>query len=387
MRLIVLLVLPFAGSLLAALMRQNARNAEAWLAGLVALAGALLTASLYPEVSGGAVIRHDIEWLPQMGLHFVLRLDGLAWIFAMLITAIGLLVVIYARYYMSAEDPVPRFFAFLLGFMGSMLGIVLSGNLIQLAFFWELTSLYSFLLIGYWHHNATARDGARMALTVTGAGGLCLFAGLLLLGTMAGGYDLDRIVAAGDTIRNHEYYVPALVLIAIGALSKSAQFPFHFWLPHAMAAPTPVSAYLHSATMVKAGVFLLARLSPAMAGTDEWTWIIGTAGLVTLVLAAYIAIFQHDLKGLLAYSTISHLGLITLLLGLATPLGVVAAIFHIMNHATFKASLFMAAGIIDHETGTRDIRKLRGLYSFMPITATAAIVAAASMAGVPLLNG
>ena len=226
-----------------------------------------------------------------------------------------------------------------------------------------------------------------MALMVTGAGGLCLLAGVLLLGHVVGSYDLDVVLTAGDRIRAHSLYPILLPLILIGALSKSAQFPFHFWLPHAMAAPTPVSAYLHSATMVKAGVFLLARLWPSLAGSEEWFWIVSGAGACTLVLGAYCAMFQNDLKGLLAYSTISHLGLITLLLGLNSPLAAVAAVFHILNHATFKASLFMAAGIIDHESGTRDIRKLSGLFKLMPYTATLAMVASASMAGVPLLNG
>jgi multicomponent K+:H+ antiporter subunit A len=385
--LVVLLALPFAGSLAAGAFPANARNAEAWLAGSVALAGLLIAGSFFPEMSHGQVVRASAEWLPAFGLAFSLRMDGFAWMFCVLVTGVGLLVVLYARYYMSPRDPVPRFFAFFLAFMGSMLGVVLAGNLVLLVFFWELTSLFSFLLIGYWHHNAAARDGARMALVVTVAGGLCLFAGVLLVGRIAGSYDLDAVLAAGSLIRADALYVPALVLIAAGVLTKSAQFPFHFWLPHAMAAPTPVSAYLHSAAMVKLGVFLLVRLWPAMAGTDAWIWIVGTAGLVTLVLGAYAAIFQHDLKGLLAYSTISHLGLITVLLGLNSPLALVAAIFHIMNHATFKASLFMATGIIDHETGTRDIRRLSGLYRFMPITATLAMVAAAAMAGVPLLNG
>jgi multicomponent K+:H+ antiporter subunit A len=268
-----------------------------------------------------------------------------------------------------------------------MLGIVLSGNLVQLVFFWELTSLFSFLLIGYWHHSASARDGARMALTVTATGGLCLLVGVLLIGHIVGSYDLDAVLASGDRIRASSLYLPTLVLVLLGALTKSAQFPFHFWLPHAMAAPTPVSAYLHSATMVKAGVFLLTLLWPVLAGTEAWFYIVVTAGLCTLLLGAYAAIFQQDLKGLLAYSTISHLGLITLLLGLSSPLAAVAAIFHTVNHATFKASLFMAAGIIDHESGTRDIRRLSGLFRYMPITATLAMVAAAAMAGVPLLNG
>ena len=387
MLLTAILALPFAGSLCALFFRANARNAEAWLAAAVAGAALALTFSVYPEMSNGQVLRFDAAWLPAYDLRFTLRMDGLAWMFCMLVSAIGLLVVLYARYYMSSDDPVPRFFSFFLAFMGSMLGAVLSGNLIQLVFFWELTSLFSFLLIGYWHRNAAARDGARMALVVTSAGGLCLFAGALVLGSIVGSYDLDAVLAAGSRIKAHALYVPALALVAAGALTKSAQFPFHFWLPHAMAAPTPVSAFLHSAAMVKLGVFLLARLWPAMAGTDAWIWIVGTAGLVTLVLGAYIAIFQNDLKGVLAYSTISHLGLITVLLGLNSRVAFVAAVFHIINHATFKASLFMAAGIIDHETGTRDLRRLSGLYRFMPITATLAMVAAAAMAGVPLLNG
>src|SRR5690606_12550788 len=250
-----------------------------------------------------------------------------------------------------------------------------------------LTSFTSFMLIAYWYHLPDARRAARMSVIVTVGGGLCLLLGVLMLGAIVDSYDLDEVLAAGDAIRSHPWYAATLVLIALGALTKSAQFPFHFWLPHAMAAPTPVSAYLHSATTVKAGVFLLARLWPVMAGTDEWYWIVASTGLITLVIGAYCAIFQNDLKGLLAYSTISHLGLITLLLGLSTPLAAVAAIFHIINHATFKASLFMAAGIIDHVTGTRDMRILGGLRRAMPITATLAIVASAAMAGVPLLNG
>ncbi|WP_305728962.1 proton-conducting transporter membrane subunit, partial [Pseudomonas sp. NBRC 111144] len=387
MSLIVLLLLPFVGSCLAAVLPHNARNAESILAGLVALVGTVQVALLYPQVAHGGVIREEFLWLPSLGLNLVLRMDGFAWLFSLLVLGIGTLVSLYARYYMSPQDPVPRFFAFFLAFMGAMLGLVISGNLIQLVFFWELTSLFSFLLIGYWHHRADARRGAYMALMVTGAGGLCLLVGALLLGHVVGSYDLDKVLAAGDTIRQHALYPVLLPLILIGALSKSAQFPFQFWLPHAMAAPTPVSAYLHSATMVKAGVFLLARLWPVLSGSEEWFWIVGGAGAITLLLGAFAAMFQNDLKGLLAYSTISHLGLITLLLGLNSPLAAVAAVFHILNHATFKASLFMAAGIIDHESGTRDIRRLSGLIRLVPYTATLAMVASASMAGVPLMNG
>ncbi len=387
MSLIVLLLLPFIGSCLAGVLPHNARNSESVLAGIVALIGTVQVAMMYPQIADGGVIREEILWLPSMGLNVILRMDGFAWLFSLLVLGIGTLVSLYARYYMSPQDPVPRFFAFFLAFMGAMLGLVLSGNLIQIVFFWELTSLFSFLLIGYWHHRADARRGAYMALMVTGAGGLCLLAGVIILGHVVGSYDLDKVLAAGDTIRGHALYPVLLPLILLGALSKSAQFPFHFWLPHAMAAPTPVSAYLHSATMVKAGVFLLARFWPVLSGTEEWFWIVGGAGACTLLLGAYAAMFQNDLKGLLAYSTISHLGLITLLLGLNSPLAAVAAVFHILNHATFKASLFMAAGIIDHESGTRDIRKLSGLFRLIPFTATLAMVASASMAGVPLMNG
>ena len=379
--------MPFIGSFIAACMPEDARNREAWLAGLIAVCGLVITIGLYPAIADGEVIRYRLDWIPELGLYFSLRMDGLAWLFMALIQVITLLVVLYARYYMSPEDPVPRFFSFLLAFMGSMVGVVLSGNLIQLVMFWELTSLASFLLISYWHHRLDARRGARMALTVTATGGLCLLAGVLLLGHIVGSYELDDVLAAGDAVRAHAWYVPTFILIALGALTKSAQFPFHFWLPHAMAAPTPVSAYLHSATMVKAGIFLLIRLWPILSGTNEWTWVVAGAGIATMLIGSFMAIFQHDLKGLLAYSTISHLGLITVLLGIGSPLAMVAAIFHTLNHATFKASLFMAVGIIDHESGTRDLRKLRGLLYMMPHTSILAIIASAAMAGVPLLNG
>ncbi|GAA6119640.1 monovalent cation/H+ antiporter subunit A [Acidovorax sp. FG27] len=387
MPLVLLILLPFLGSVLAALLPTNARNTESTLAGVIAVFCTVQVAMCFPEVAAGGVLRQEIPWLPSLGLNLVVRMDGFAWMFCMLVLGIGSLVVLYARYYMSAEDPVPRFFSFFLAFMGAMTGVVLSGNIIQLAFFWELTSLFSFLLIGYWHHRQDARRGARMALTVTGTGGLCMLAGMLVIGHIVGSYDLDHVLAAAQQVRDHPLYLTALVLVLLGAFTKSAQFPFHFWLPNAMAAPTPVSAYLHSATMVKAGVFLLARFWPVMGDTEAWFWLVGGAGMCTLLVGGYAAMFQHDLKGLLAYSTISHLGLITLLLGLNSPLAAVAAVFHIMNHATFKASLFMAAGIVDHESGTRDIRRLSGLRTMMPVTATLAMVASASMAGVPLLNG
>src|SRR5690606_37447850 len=223
--LLFLLLLPFAGSVAASLLPSNARNAEAWLSGLISVTAFAITAFLYPSVKNGGVVRREAEWLPELGVNFTLRMDGFGWMFSVLITGIGLLVVIYARYYMSPKDPVPRFFSSLLAFMGAMQGLVISGNLIVLAIFWELTSIVSFLLIGYWHHNQAARDGARMALTITGIGGLALLVGLMLIGHIVGSYDLDVVLASGDLIRNHDLYLPALLLILLGALTKSAQFP------------------------------------------------------------------------------------------------------------------------------------------------------------------
>src|SRR6056297_126548 len=307
--------------------------------------------------------------------------------FAFLILGIGLLIVLYARFYISAEDPMGRFYSYLLLFMGSMLGIVLSENIILLMMFWELTSISSFLLIGFWSYRTDAREGARQALVITGGGGFAMIAGFILLGTIVGSFELTTILASKEILHAHHLYPLTLILILLGAFTKSAQFPFQFWLPHAMAAPTPVSAYLHSATMVKAGVFLMARLHPAIAGSELWSVTVTLVGMATLLYGAWFALLKTDLKGILAFSTVSHLGLITVLLGIGTPMAVLAALFHILNHATFKAALFMSSGIIDHEAGTRDIRRLGGLRKLMPITFVIATLAALSMAGIPLLNG
>ncbi len=387
MILALIIALPFMGALLPLLAERGGRTLCAASAGVAPLIGLILLLGQRGTVFAGQTLTASYSWLPEIGINLSLRLDGLGFLFALLILGIGLLVILYARYYLSEQEPMGRFFAFLLLFMGSMLGVVLAENLLLMMLFWELTSLSSFLLIGFWGSRSDARKGARMALTVTGGGGLALLAGVLLLGHIAGSFELTEVLAAGELIRAHALYPLVLILILLGVFTKSAQFPFHFWLPHAMAAPTPVSAYLHSATMVKAGVFLLARLYPALAGTEWFFYLVSLSGLVTLLLGAGMALFQHDLKGLLAYSTISHLGLITLLFGLDSPLSNVAAVFHIINHATFKASLFMAAGIIDHETGSRDMRLINGMWKYLPHTAVLAIVASLAMAGVPLLNG
>lgn len=385
--LLTLLLLPFIASLALLPCAGRSRNTLTLITASAPLLGLLWLATKAGQVFAGQVVLNSWQWIGLLGLNFSLRLDGLSFLFALLILGIGLLVIIYARYYLAEQERVAKFFACLLLFMGAMLGVVLASNLLLMMLFWELTSLSSFLLIGFWNQRADARTGARMALAVTGGGGLALLAGVLLLGQVVGSYELEQVLAARELIQAHSLYPLILVLVLLGVFTKSAQFPFHFWLPHAMSAPTPVSAYLHSATMVKAGVFLLARLYPALSGTDWWFYLVTFAGLATLLVGAITALFQHDLKGLLAYSTVSHLGLITMLFGIGSDLAPVAAIFHIINHATFKASLFMAAGIIDHETGSRDMRRINGLWKYMPHTAILAMVASSAMAGVPLLNG
>ncbi|TCM82622.1 monovalent cation/H+ antiporter subunit A [Rhodovulum steppense] len=383
----IIAILPFLGALIPGIMIRAGRTACASFTAIPTLLALVMLGVLAPAVMRGEVIQAEIEWLPQLGLSASFFLDGLGLLFAGMILGMGLLITLYARFYLSGEDPMGQFYTYLLLFQGAMLGIVISDNILLLLIFWELTSLTSFLLIGYWKHLPEGRQGARMALAVTGAGGLAMIGGMLILGNIAGSYNLTDILQQGDAIRASDWYLPALILILIGAFTKSAQFPFHFWLPHAMAAPTPVSAYLHSATMVKAGVFLLARMWPVLSGTDAWFYIVATTGLVTMVLGALIALFKDDLKALLAFSTVSHLGLLTMLLGLGTKFAAVVAVFHIINHLTFKAALFMSAGIVDHETHTRDIKRLGGLARLMPITAAIAMAAALSMAGIPLFNG
>ncbi|MBL9050067.1 MAG: monovalent cation/H+ antiporter subunit A [Tabrizicola sp.] len=387
MSLALIAALPFLGAMLPGLMIRRGRNACAIAAGSVTALALLLLAGHAPTVLSGGIVQTRIDWLPALGLNATFFLDGLGLLFAGLILGIGLLIILYARFYLAKSDPMGLFFTYLLLFQGAMLGIVLSDNILLLLIFWELTSLSSFLLIGYWKHLPEGRQGARMALAVTGAGGLAMIAGMLILGNIAGSCDLTVILTQKAAIQASPHYLPALILILIGAFTKSAQFPFHFWLPHAMAAPTPVSAYLHSATMVKAGIFLMARLWPVLAGTPEWFWIVATTGLVTMVLAAAIALFKDDLKALLAFSTVSHLGLVTMLLGFGTKPAATVAVFHILNHATFKAALFMTAGIVDHAAHTRDLRRLGGLRRLMPVTFTIAALAGLSMAGIPPLNG
>ena len=384
----IIILLPLIlGTTLVSWLKQFSRGVVAFGAIGVSLNSLILLLTQAKDVFNGQTIIQTWPWLSQAGIDFSFRLDALGLLFSLLITGIGTLIFIYAYYYLSPKNSLSKLYVLLMLFMAAMLGISLSNNLILLLIFWELTSISSFLLVGYWSNYEAAQRGSRMALTITGMGGLCMLGGFVLLAQITGTYQIDQILTMGAEIQQHALFVPTLLLILMGAFTKSAQFPFHFWLPNAMAAPTPVSAYLHSATMVKAGIFLLARLLPIFAGAALYHNIVTFIGLFTLCMAAFFAIFKEDLKGLLAYSTISHLGLIVCLLGIGSPLAVAAAIFHIINHATFKAALFMIAGIIDHESGTRDLRKLSGLWQLLPFTATLTMITAASMAGVPLTNG
>lgn len=384
----IIILLPLIlGTTLVSLLKQSSRRLTAFAAVGVSMTSLGLLLTQGREVFNGAVITQSWSWLPQLGIDFSFRLDALGLLFALLISGIGTLIYIYAYFYLGPKNSLNKLYLLLMLFMAAMLGISLSNNLILLLVFWELTSISSFLLVGYWSNYDAAQRGSRMALTITGMGGLAMLGGFILLGQITGTYEIDQILTMTAQIQSHALFVPTLLLILLGAFTKSAQFPFHFWLPNAMAAPTPVSAYLHSATMVKAGIFLVARLLPIFAGAALFHNLVTFIGLFTLCMAAFFAIFKEDLKGLLAYSTISHLGLIMCLLGIGSPLAVAAAIFHIINHATFKAALFMIAGIIDHESGTRDLRKLSGLWQLLPYTATLTMVTAASMAGLPLTNG
>ncbi|MFA3773455.1 Na+/H+ antiporter subunit A [Bacillus safensis] len=349
--------------------------------------------------SNGRTLFSQAEWIPSLGMNFTVYVDGLSLLFALLITGIGALVVLYSIFYLSKEkEQLGSFYTYLLMFMTAMLGVVLSDNMVVLYLFWELTSISSFLLIGYWYKRERSRYGATKSLLITVFGGLAMLGGFILIYLITDSFSIREAVNQLQLIMASPYFIPAMILILLGAFTKSAQFPFYIWLPDAMEAPTPVSSYLHSATMVKAGIYLVARFSPIFAISEVWFWTISIVGLVTLFWGSFHAVRQNDLKAILAYSTVSQLGMIMLMLGVGAAAihennpaffgaAILAAIFHLINHATFKGSLFMAAGIIDHETGTRDIRKLGGLMTIMPITFTITLIGTFSMAGLPPFNG
>lgn len=351
---------------------------------------AVLTAwllSLSSDVLEGPVPAVSVPWIPSLGISFALRLDGLSLLFALLITGIGTAIVAYAGGYLPDNPRQGRFYAYILAFMASMLGVVLADDPFVLYVFWELTSVTSFLLIGFDHEREAARTAALRALLTTSFGGLAMLAGLVILQGITGPSALSELAGQAAAIRAHALYPAALVLVVLGAFAKSAQFPFHFWLPSAMEAPTPVSAYLHSATMVKAGVYLLARLLPALGGTALWQVLVTGGGMVTLIVGAVLSLRQRDAKAVLAYATVSALGALVMLAGVGTAAAAVALAAYVVAHAFYKSSLFLVAGAIDHETGTRNLDRLGGLGRRLPLVAVAGVLAAASMAGVPPLLG
>ena len=377
----------FVFALLAPWLVRLARGASGWLLALLPLAVTVYFTTLIGRVAAGEVLQVNYSWVPSLNASFSFYLDGLSLLMALLVSGIGALIVIYAGGYMAGDKQIGRFFMLLFLFMGAMLGLVLADNVIILYVFWELTSLSSYLLIGFKHEKEESRQSALQALLVTTTGGLALLAGLVLLGLISGSWELSALLGQGALIRAHPLYLPALALILLGAFTKSAQFPFHFWLPNAMAAPTPVSAYLHSATMVKAGIYLLARLTPIMGGTPAWLYTLLGVGIVTGLLGAWLSWQKFDLKQILAYSTISALGLLVMLLGLGTNLAFETAVLFLLVHALYKGALFMAAGAIEHETGTRNLAHLGGLARLMPVTLIAVLLAALSMSGFPPLIG
>jgi multicomponent Na+:H+ antiporter subunit A len=384
--MIVAILAIFMLALLAPLLYRVAHAATGWLLAIVPVAIALYFYNV-PSTEQGERLTNVWQWSPELGISFSFALDGLSLLFVMLICGIGALVLIYAGGYLSHDTYLDRFYSFLLLFMAAMLGVVLADNLLTLFIFWELTSISSFLLIGFTHERPESRAAARQALMITGSGGLVLFIGLLMLGSVGGSYELSYLLNQGAVVQAHPLYGWILALILVGAFTKSAQFPFHFWLPGAMEAPTPVSAYLHSATMVKAGVYLLARLSPVLGGTDAWTITVSAFGATTMLVGGILSFYQTDLKRILAYTTVSALGTLMLLLGLGSEHAVSAAMVFLLAHALYKGALFMLAGIIDHETGTRNVEKLGGLLKSMPITAWITFAAAISLASFgPLIS-
>ncbi|WP_019564106.1 putative monovalent cation/H+ antiporter subunit A [Agrobacterium sp. 10MFCol1.1] len=381
------LFLPFLAALAAPMLVKRLGHNAVWILAIAPALAFVHFALMLPQVAAGGVVTGGYVWVPSFNLSFSWFIDGLSLTFALLITGIGLLIVLYAGGYMKGHPQQGRFLSFLLLFMGAMLGVVVSDSLLMLFVYWELTSITSFLLIGFDHARPAARRAALQALVVTGGGGLLLLAGLIFIWDMSGMTQLSMLVRGGDILRDSPFYLAALLLVLGGAFTKSAQFPFHFWLPNAMEAPTPVSAYLHSATMVKAGVYLLMRLNPVLGDTAAWQILLPFFGGLTMLTGALLAVRQTDLKLMLAYTTMSSLGLLVMLTGFGSDHAIEAAVLYLVAHSLFKGALFMVAGIIDHETGTRDVTKLGGLRKAMPITFAAALAAAISMAGLPPFFG
>ncbi|OZU89311.1 Na+/H+ antiporter subunit A [Virgibacillus indicus] len=396
------IIIPFLAAVLIPLLNKRFSGIHiGWFVLLVPAALFIALIRYIPSIADGETYSHTINWIPSYGINFTTYLDGLSMIFALLITGIGSLVILYSIYYLSPKESLSHFYVYLLLFMGAMLGVVFSDNLMVLYVFWELTSISSFLLIAFWYHRKRSRQGAQKSLLITVTGGFSMFIGFIFLYVMTDTLSIREVVSTISSYTDHSLFLPAMLLILLGAFTKSAQFPFHIWLPDAMEAPTPVSAYLHSATMVKAGIYLVARFTPVFGGDQVWFWLVSGVGLLTLFWGSFNAVRQIDLKALLAYSTISQLGMIMSMFGIGSAAlhfgystesvvytqATFAALFHLVNHSTFKGALFMVVGIVDHEVGTRDIRRLGGLMALMPATFTIALIGSFSMAGLPPFNG
>ncbi|MBD8874812.1 putative monovalent cation/H+ antiporter subunit A [Roseibium polysiphoniae] len=378
---------PFAAAVVAPFATKIFKHNAAWILALVPAWIFYHFAGYIGPVSHGETFTPAVEWAPSYGINLSFYIDGLSTLFALLISGIGTFIILYAGGYLNGHPQQGRFFSFLFLFMGAMLGLVTGNNLITLFIFWELTSITSFLLIGFDHLRAASRRAALQALVVTGGGGLSLLAAFILIIGATGEIEMSVLLSSPDVIKNSGLYLPIFILVLGGAFTKSAQFPFHFWLPNAMEAPTPVSAFLHSATMVKAGVYLLMRMHPLLGDTELWTTVLPIFGGVTLLVGTILAVRQTDLKLMLAYTTVASLGLLVMLVGTSWEKALEGAVLYLLAHSLFKGALFMVAGIIDHETGTRDVTKLGGLRGAMPITFAAACLAALSMSGLPPFIG
>ncbi|MBG6206199.1 multicomponent Na+:H+ antiporter subunit A [Labrenzia sp. EL_126] len=378
---------PFAAAVVAPFLTRLLKHNAAWPLALVPALIFLHFVGFIEPVSRGETFVAAKAWAPSYGINFSVYVDGLSTLFGLLISGIGTFIILYAGGYLKGHPQQGRFFSFLFMFMGAMLGLVLGNNLISLFIFWELTSITSFLLIGFDHLRAASRRAAIQALVVTGGGGLALLAGFILIISATGEIEMSVLLGSPDIIKDSGLYLPIFLLVLGGAFTKSAQFPFHFWLPNAMEAPTPVSAYLHSATMVKAGVYMLMRMHPLLGGTELWTTVLPLFGGVTLLVGTILAVRQTDLKLMLAYTTVASLGLLVMLTGTSHEKALEGAVLYLLAHSLFKGALFMVAGTIDHEAGTRDVTKLGGLRKAMPVTFVAACLAALSMAGLPPFIG
>lgn len=396
------IIIPFLTAAIIPLLDKKISKVHiGWFVLIIPMALFLFLSGFIPSIANGETFSYTIQWIPSYDINFTTYLDGLGLIFSLLITGIGALVTIYSIFYLDSDEDLKHFYLYLLLFMGSMLGVVFSDNMMILYVFWELTSISSFLLIAFWFHRKRSREGAQKSLLITITGGFSMLVGFIMLYFISGTMSFRELISTVTIYNDHDLFIPAMILILLGAFTKSAQFPFHIWLPTAMEAPTPVSAYLHSATMVKAGIYLVARFTPIFGGELTWFWLVTGVGLVTMFWASFNAVRQTDLKALLAYSTISQLGMIMSMFGMSSAaLGngfsansviftqaAFAGLFHLINHSTFKGALFMIVGIVDHELGTRDIRRLGGLAKFMPITFTIAAIGSLSMAGLPPFNG